>query len=158
MNGGKWLNQLYKLYKHLNMANNIHPFIHPPLLHQVNGVNIEALRHSEVVSFIRGGGDETCLLVVDAETDELFKRLGVTPTSTHVKGQRTTVFSLSLSRQKSIFASKPLMTTNIFQFEGFISSSRRILSSCSCGLFLRSRGLCGRANDRQRPTHPLFNH
>ncbi|XP_038823258.1 Na(+)/H(+) exchange regulatory cofactor NHE-RF2-like [Salvelinus namaycush] len=54
---------------------------------EVNGVNIEALRHSEVVSFIRGGGDETCLLVVDAETDELFKRLGVTPTSTHVKGQ-----------------------------------------------------------------------
>uniref|UniRef100_A0A673WUG0 NHERF family PDZ scaffold protein 2 n=1 Tax=Salmo trutta TaxID=8032 RepID=A0A673WUG0_SALTR len=49
----------------------------------VNGVNIEALRHSEVVSFIRGGGDEACLLVVDAETDELFKRLGVTPTSTH---------------------------------------------------------------------------
>ncbi|XP_029545754.1 Na(+)/H(+) exchange regulatory cofactor NHE-RF2 [Salmo trutta] len=52
---------------------------------EVNGVNIEALRHSEVVSFIRGGGDEACLLVVDAETDELFKRLGVTPTSTHVK-------------------------------------------------------------------------
>ncbi|XP_036798451.1 Na(+)/H(+) exchange regulatory cofactor NHE-RF2-like [Oncorhynchus mykiss] len=52
---------------------------------EVNGVNIEALRHSEVVAFIRGGGDETRLLVVDAETDELFKRLGVTPTSTHVK-------------------------------------------------------------------------
>lgn len=60
-------------------------------------MNIEALRHSEVVSFIRGGGDETCLLVVDAETDELFKRLGVTPTSTHVKGQRMTVFLFSLS-------------------------------------------------------------
>ncbi|XP_019905384.2 Na(+)/H(+) exchange regulatory cofactor NHE-RF2 [Esox lucius] len=52
---------------------------------EVNGVNIEALKHSEVVSFIRGGGDETRLLVVDAEMDKLFKRLGVTPTGAHVK-------------------------------------------------------------------------
>uniref|UniRef100_A0A673WW19 NHERF family PDZ scaffold protein 2 n=1 Tax=Salmo trutta TaxID=8032 RepID=A0A673WW19_SALTR len=65
---------------------------------EVNGVNIEALRHSEVVSFIRGGGDEACLLVVDAETDELFKRLGVTPTSTHVKGQRMTTNGSSASQ------------------------------------------------------------
>uniref|UniRef100_A0A4W5KJ61 NHERF family PDZ scaffold protein 2 n=1 Tax=Hucho hucho TaxID=62062 RepID=A0A4W5KJ61_9TELE len=68
------------------------------ILNVVNGVNIEALRHSEVVSFIRGGGDETCLLVVDAETDELFKRLGVTPTSTHVKGQRMTTNGSSASQ------------------------------------------------------------
>ncbi|KAJ8246234.1 hypothetical protein GJAV_G00265310 [Gymnothorax javanicus] len=52
---------------------------------EVNGVNIENLRHSEVVAFIRGSGKETRLLVVDPETDEHFKRLGVTPTERHAK-------------------------------------------------------------------------
>ncbi|KAM4603295.1 Na(+)/H(+) exchange regulatory cofactor NHE-RF2 [Polymixia lowei] len=51
---------------------------------EVNGVNIEGLRHSEVVASIRAGGEETRLLVVDQETDQLFQRLGVTPTSSHV--------------------------------------------------------------------------
>lgn len=54
---------------------------------QVNGVNIEGLRHSEVVAIIRAGGEETHLLVVDEETDELFRTLGIQPTSSHVKGQ-----------------------------------------------------------------------
>uniref|UniRef100_A0A667ZJQ1 Na(+)/H(+) exchange regulatory cofactor NHE-RF n=1 Tax=Myripristis murdjan TaxID=586833 RepID=A0A667ZJQ1_9TELE len=53
----------------------------------VNGVNIEGLRHSEVVAIIREGGQETHLLVVDQETDELFRTLGIQPTSSHVKGQ-----------------------------------------------------------------------
>ncbi|KAI3352900.1 hypothetical protein L3Q82_019469 [Scortum barcoo] len=52
---------------------------------EVNGVNIEGLRHSEVVAFIRAGGEEVRLLVVDQETDELFHRLGLTPTSSHEK-------------------------------------------------------------------------
>uniref|UniRef100_UPI003AAC63CD Na(+)/H(+) exchange regulatory cofactor NHE-RF2 n=1 Tax=Centroberyx gerrardi TaxID=166262 RepID=UPI003AAC63CD len=52
---------------------------------EVNGMNIDSLRHSEVVAFIRAGGEETRLLVVDQETDELFQKLGVTPTSSHVK-------------------------------------------------------------------------
>ncbi|XP_040891975.1 Na(+)/H(+) exchange regulatory cofactor NHE-RF2-like [Toxotes jaculatrix] len=52
---------------------------------EVNGVNIEGLRHSEVVALIRSGGDEVRLLVVDQETDELFHRLGITPTASHVK-------------------------------------------------------------------------
>ncbi|XP_062304912.1 Na(+)/H(+) exchange regulatory cofactor NHE-RF2-like [Osmerus eperlanus] len=52
---------------------------------EVNRVNIEGLRHSEVVALIRGGAEETRLLVVDPETDELFKRLGVTPTESHIK-------------------------------------------------------------------------
>ncbi len=56
-------------------------------LSQVNGVNIEGLRHSEVVALIRTGGQEVSLLVVDQETDELFHRLGLTPTSNHDKGQ-----------------------------------------------------------------------
>ncbi|KAI1886627.1 hypothetical protein AGOR_G00197750 [Albula goreensis] len=52
---------------------------------EVNGVNIENLRHSEVVAFIKSGGKETRLLVVDPETDDNFKRLGGTPKESHVK-------------------------------------------------------------------------
>ncbi|KAL1004892.1 hypothetical protein UPYG_G00051890 [Umbra pygmaea] len=55
------------------------------LVEVVNGVNIEALTHSEVVSYIQDGGNQTQLLVVDAETDKLFKKLGVTPTVGHTK-------------------------------------------------------------------------
>lgn len=53
---------------------------------QVNDRSIEGLRHAEVVELIRAGGRETRLLVVDPETDELFNRLGIVPTSTHLKG------------------------------------------------------------------------
>uniref|UniRef100_A0A3B4G8T3 Na(+)/H(+) exchange regulatory cofactor NHE-RF n=1 Tax=Pundamilia nyererei TaxID=303518 RepID=A0A3B4G8T3_9CICH len=53
---------------------------------EVNGVNIEGMRHAEVVAFIKKGGDETWLLVVDPETDEHFKRRGLIPTVSHVKG------------------------------------------------------------------------
>ncbi|XP_070684654.1 Na(+)/H(+) exchange regulatory cofactor NHE-RF2 [Pempheris klunzingeri] len=52
---------------------------------EVNGVNIDGLRHSEVVALIRAGGEEVSLLVVDQETDELFCRLGITPTTSHEK-------------------------------------------------------------------------
>ncbi|XP_061625576.1 Na(+)/H(+) exchange regulatory cofactor NHE-RF2 [Phyllopteryx taeniolatus] len=51
---------------------------------EVNGVNIECMRHSEVVAFIKAGEREVRLLVVDQETDELFHRLGMTPTARHV--------------------------------------------------------------------------
>lgn len=57
--------------------------------HQVNGVNIEGMRHAEVVAFVKKGGDETWLLVVDPETDEHFKRRGIIPTVVHVKGRIT---------------------------------------------------------------------
>ncbi|XP_038570027.1 Na(+)/H(+) exchange regulatory cofactor NHE-RF2-like [Micropterus salmoides] len=52
---------------------------------EVNGVNIEGLRHSEVVALIRAGGEEVRLLVVDQETDELFHTLGITPATSHDK-------------------------------------------------------------------------
>ncbi|XP_029914037.1 Na(+)/H(+) exchange regulatory cofactor NHE-RF2 [Myripristis murdjan] len=52
---------------------------------EVNGVNIEGMRHTEVVAFIKDGGDETTLLVVDPETDEQFKKMGIVPTVCHVK-------------------------------------------------------------------------
>lgn len=50
-------------------------------------MNIDGLRHSEVVALIRAGGEEVSLLVVDQETDEVFHRLGITPTASHDKGQ-----------------------------------------------------------------------
>lgn len=58
---------------------------------QVNGINVEGLRHSEVVSHIKSQENEARLLVVDPETDEYFKKLGVTPTEDHTKGE--TLFS-----------------------------------------------------------------
>lgn len=54
---------------------------------QVNGINVEGLRHSEVVSHIKSRESEARLLVVDPETDEYFKKLGVTPTEEHTKGE-----------------------------------------------------------------------
>lgn len=54
---------------------------------QVNGINVEGLRHSEVVSHIKSRDSEARLLVVDPETDEYFKKLGVTPTEEHTKGE-----------------------------------------------------------------------
>lgn len=53
----------------------------------MNGVNIESMRHAEVVAFIKNSGNETSLLVVDPDTDEHFKKMGITPTSIHVKGR-----------------------------------------------------------------------
>ncbi|XP_012297224.1 Na(+)/H(+) exchange regulatory cofactor NHE-RF2 isoform X2 [Aotus nancymaae] len=53
---------------------------------EVNGQNVEGLRHSEVVASIKAREDEARLLVVDPETDEHFKRLRVTPTEEHVEG------------------------------------------------------------------------
>lgn len=52
---------------------------------EVNGVNIEGMRHAEVVAFIKNAGNDTRLLVVDPDTDEHFKKMGITPTSIHVK-------------------------------------------------------------------------
>ncbi|XP_004373228.1 Na(+)/H(+) exchange regulatory cofactor NHE-RF2 isoform X4 [Trichechus manatus latirostris] len=53
---------------------------------EVNGQNVEGLRHAEVVARIKACEDEARLLVVDPETDEHFKRLRVTPTEEHVQG------------------------------------------------------------------------
>ncbi|TWW69607.1 Na(+)/H(+) exchange regulatory cofactor NHE-RF1 [Takifugu flavidus] len=53
---------------------------------EVNGVSVEGKTHSEVVAAIKVGGNVARLLVVDPETDEFFKRCGVTPTSDHLNG------------------------------------------------------------------------
>lgn len=62
-------------------------------------MNIEGMRHAEVVAFIKKGGDETWLLVVDPDTDEHFKRRGVVPTINHVRG-RTILTGGDVSRRK----------------------------------------------------------
>ncbi|KAG2456193.1 Na(+)/H(+) exchange regulatory cofactor NHE-RF2 [Polypterus senegalus] len=51
---------------------------------EVNGINIEGMKHSEVVAFIKASGEEVRLLVVDAEADDYFRKLDVTPTESHV--------------------------------------------------------------------------
>lgn len=48
---------------------------------------MEGLRHSEVVSHIKSRESEARLLVVDPETDEYFRKLGVTPMEDHAKGE-----------------------------------------------------------------------
>ncbi|XP_047464148.1 Na(+)/H(+) exchange regulatory cofactor NHE-RF1a [Mugil cephalus] len=53
---------------------------------QVNGRPVSGMQHSEVVAAIKAGGDQTRLLVVDAETEEFFKRCNVVPTEEHVNG------------------------------------------------------------------------
>lgn len=53
---------------------------------QVNGVSVVGMQHAEVVAAIKAGGDETTLLVVDAEAEEFFKRCNVLPTVEHVTG------------------------------------------------------------------------
>ncbi|XP_039992019.1 Na(+)/H(+) exchange regulatory cofactor NHE-RF1a [Xiphias gladius] len=53
---------------------------------QVNGVSVNGMQHSEVVAAIKAGGDQTRLLVVDAETDEFFKSCNVLPTEEHITG------------------------------------------------------------------------
>uniref|UniRef100_UPI0037E866D5 Na(+)/H(+) exchange regulatory cofactor NHE-RF1a n=1 Tax=Semicossyphus pulcher TaxID=241346 RepID=UPI0037E866D5 len=53
---------------------------------QVNGLSVIGMQHSEVVAAIKAGGDESRLLVVDAETEEFFTRCNVLPTEKHVTG------------------------------------------------------------------------
>ncbi|XP_076616264.1 Na(+)/H(+) exchange regulatory cofactor NHE-RF1-like isoform X1 [Chaetodon auriga] len=53
---------------------------------EVNGVSVVSMQHSEVVAAIKAGGDETRLLVVDAEAEEFFNRCNVLPTEEHVTG------------------------------------------------------------------------
>ncbi|XP_066291522.1 Na(+)/H(+) exchange regulatory cofactor NHE-RF1-like [Branchiostoma lanceolatum] len=53
---------------------------------EVNGENIESLKHAEVVGKIKEGGNETTLLVVDKESDAFFQEKGVPITTEYVGG------------------------------------------------------------------------
>ncbi|XP_020862467.1 Na(+)/H(+) exchange regulatory cofactor NHE-RF2 isoform X2 [Phascolarctos cinereus] len=64
---------------------------------EVNGRNVEGLRHAEVVSSIKAYEDEARLLVVDPETDAYFKRLRVVPTEEHVTGPLPSLITNGMS-------------------------------------------------------------
>ncbi|NXW43954.1 NHRF1 protein, partial [Nyctiprogne leucopyga] len=53
---------------------------------EVNGVCMEGKQHADVVAAIKASGDETRLLVVDALTDEFFKKCKVVPSEEHLTG------------------------------------------------------------------------
>ncbi|KAM6896903.1 Na(+)/H(+) exchange regulatory cofactor NHE-RF1a [Xenentodon cancila] len=65
---------------------------------QVNGKSVGGMQHSEVVAAIKAGGDETRLLVVDAEADEFFKSCNVLPTEEHLSGPLPEPVSEAASR------------------------------------------------------------
>lgn len=68
---------------------------------------MEGMRHAEVVAFIKTGGDETRLLVVDPDTDHHFKKMGVTPLASHVKGRPTPVFICKTEYLFKVYSYKP---------------------------------------------------
>ncbi|KAI3365375.1 hypothetical protein L3Q82_010464, partial [Scortum barcoo] len=72
---------------------------------QVNGVSVIGMQHSEVVAAIKTGGDETTLLVVDAETEEFFKRCNVLPTEEHVTGTSLWCLEIKSKRSEAVFLS-----------------------------------------------------
>lgn len=49
----------------------------------VNGECVDALDHDSVVEMIRKGGDQTSLLVVDKETDNIYRLVGNTRPHTY---------------------------------------------------------------------------
>eukprot|EP00062_Callorhinchus_milii_P004776 gi/632943735/ref/XP_007887110.1/ PREDICTED: Na(+)/H(+) exchange regulatory cofactor NHE-RF1-like [Callorhinchus milii] len=53
---------------------------------EVNGVSMEGKQHSDVVTAIKAGGDETSLLVVDPETDKFFRKCKVLASEAHLTG------------------------------------------------------------------------
>lgn len=53
---------------------------------QVNSMSVLGMAHSEVVTAIKAGGDETSLLVVDPETADFFESCNVSPTEEHLTG------------------------------------------------------------------------
>ncbi|KAM4698571.1 Na(+)/H(+) exchange regulatory cofactor NHE-RF2 [Rhinophrynus dorsalis] len=65
---------------------------------EVNGQNVENMKHSEVVANIKSKEQETSLLVVDPDTDEYFKKLGINPSEAHVKGSMPQSLTNGLSQ------------------------------------------------------------
>ncbi|KAM4033818.1 Na(+)/H(+) exchange regulatory cofactor NHE-RF1 [Anomaloglossus baeobatrachus] len=53
---------------------------------EVNGESMLGKQHTDVVSAIKSGGEETTLLVVDPETDKYFQECHVTPGREHLTG------------------------------------------------------------------------
>jgi len=54
---------------------------------EVNGINVENLKHSKVVQAIKESGSKVELLVIDPTADNYYLRCHVTPASEHVRGE-----------------------------------------------------------------------
>lgn len=65
----------------------------------VNGESVESLNHDSVVEMIRKGGDQTSLLVVDKETDSIYRLVSNTRSCIHALrlGPLTNALQLWLS-------------------------------------------------------------
>lgn len=48
----------------------------------VDGKEVDNCSHEQVVEMFRQGGGECCLLVVDQETDQMYKLVSCSPSST----------------------------------------------------------------------------
>lgn len=57
---------------------------HNDLVVAVNGESVESLDHDSVVEMIRKGGEQTSLLVVDKETDNIYRLVSGTKSHIHV--------------------------------------------------------------------------
>jgi len=73
---------------------------------EVNGVNINQENHKQVVERIKSVGEETKLLVVDKETEEVYKRFSVV-----VKGSLPTVLTVESAPSNEEPTPPPLPTT-----------------------------------------------
>lgn len=54
---------------------------------EINGINLEYEKHSQVVAAIKESGDKVNMLVVDEKTDAYFQTCKVTPTAEHLDGE-----------------------------------------------------------------------
>ncbi|KAK5606028.1 hypothetical protein CRENBAI_001740 [Crenichthys baileyi] len=79
---------------------------------QVNGVSVAGKQHSEVVAAIKAGGDQTKLLVVDAEAEEFFNKCNVQPTEEHITGPLPEPVSERGSDEEVASKSKPKLSVS----------------------------------------------
>ncbi|KAF3704776.1 Na(+)/H(+) exchange regulatory cofactor NHE-RF1 [Channa argus] len=79
---------------------------------QVNSRSVVGMQHSEVVGAIKAGGNETRLLVVDAETEAFFKRCNVQPSEEHVTGPLPEPVSEGASIEEAAAERKPKVSVS----------------------------------------------
>lgn len=72
----------------------------------VNGESVESLGHDRVVEMIRKGGDHTSLLVVDKETDNMYRLVGDTRPRAHTLRLRVFTHALKQTKLPLVFLSQ----------------------------------------------------
>lgn len=99
---------------------------------QVNGMSVIGLQHSEVVAAIKSGGDETRLLVIDAETEEFFKKCNVVPTEDHVTGPLPEPASDRASEEEEAEAAERKPKVSVSSSASSASSDASLPAATSC--------------------------